>query len=362
MKDRKLTPALSKDLPLSNDIHRLGDLLGETLKNLGGERLFEIEERVRALCKELRTEHSPATERKLKKLLSGLSLDEAIGVIRAFSVYFQLANIAEQYHRIRRKRFYELHTPDQPQRGSLADTMRRMKTAKVSAEDLQGVLDRLEIRPVITAHPTEAARRTMLEKHRRIAALLGEFDVPEIAPRREAELQARLAAEIESIWQSDEVRHVQPTVLDEVGNSLYYFDATLFDALPRMLDELERVLDENFPGVKLRDGAAPLRFGSWIGGDRDGNPYVTPEVTWEALRLMQRQVLRKYIAVVNDLGHRLSESSRYAPPSKELLASLKKDAQELPITASLVSERNAEEPYRQKLSYIYARLENTLRR
>jgi phosphoenolpyruvate carboxylase len=362
MKDRKPTPALAKDLPLSEDIHRLGDLLGETLRRLGGERLFETEERVRALCKELRTEHSPATERKLKKLLAGLSLDDAIGVIRAFSVYFQLANIAEQHHRIRRKKYYELHTPDEPQRGSLADTFRRMRAAKVSAEDLQAVLDRLEIRPVITAHPTEAARRTMLEKHRRVADLLGEFDAAELAPRREEELRAQLAAEIESLWQSDEVRHVKPTVLDEVGNSLYYFDATLFDALPTMLDELERVLSENFPGVKLQDGAAPLRFGSWIGGDRDGNPYVTPEVTWETLRLMQRQALRKYVAVVSDLGRRLSESSRYAPPSAELVASLKKDAEELPITASLISERNAEEPYRQKLSFIYARLENTLRR
>jgi phosphoenolpyruvate carboxylase len=362
MKDRKPTPALAKDLPLSEDIHRLGDLLGETLKRLGGERLFETEERVRALCKELRTEHSAATERKLKKLLAGLSLDDAIGVIRAFSVYFQLANIAEQHHRIRRKKFYELHTPDEPQRGSLADTFRRMRAAKVSAEDLQAVLDRLEIRPVITAHPTEAARRTMLEKHRRLADLLGEFDAAELAPRREEELRAQLAAEIESIWQSDEVRHVKPTVLDEVGNSLYYFDATLFDALPKMLDELERVLGENFPGVELGDGAAPLRFGSWIGGDRDGNPYVTPEVTWETLRLMQRQALRKYVAVVSDLGRRLSESSRYAPPSAELVASLKKDAEELPITASLVGERNAEEPYRRKLSFVYARLENTLRR
>lgn len=362
MKDSKPTPALAKDLPLSEDIHRLGDLLGETLKRLGGERLFELEERVRALCKELRTEPSPATERKLKKLLADLSLDDAIGVIRAFSVYFQLANIAEQYHRIRRKRYYELHTPDQPQRGSLAETFRQLRAAGVRASDVQAVLDRLEIRPVITAHPTEAARRTMLEKHRRVAELLGAFDQPEIAPRRATELRARLAAEIESIWQSDEVRHVQPTVLDEVGNSLYYFDATLFDALPQMLDELERVLDEHFPGVKLGDGAAPLRFGSWIGGDRDGNPYVTPEVTWEALRLMQRQVLRKYIATVNDLGHRLSESSRYAPPSADLLVSLEKDARELPITASLVRERNAEEPYRQKLSFIYARLENTLRR
>ena len=362
MNKTKPTPALAKDLPLSEDIHRLGDLLGETLKRLGGEKLFEIEEKVRTLCKELRTTHSAATEKKLKKLLRELTLEEAIGVIRAFSVYFQLANIAEQYHRIRRKRYYELQTPDAPQRGSLAHTFQALSEAKISSKDLQTVLDKLEIRPVITAHPTEAARRTMLEKHRRITNLLREFDDQEISSKKRKELNASLAAEIESIWQSDEVRHVKPTVLDEVGNCLYYFDATLFDALPVMIEELEHVLSEHFPKVKLQDGAAPLRFGSWIGGDRDGNPYVTPEVTWEALRLMQRQALRRYEAAVSELGHRISESSRYAPATKELWNSIEHDKLLFPITASLIAERNAEEPYRQKLSFIYARLENTLRR
>ena len=362
MSKTKTTPAQTKDLPLGEDIHRLGDLLGETLKRLGGERLFKIEEQVRALCKELRGEHSPSAEKNLKKLLSGLSLDEAIGVIRAFSVYFQLANIAEQYHRIRRKRFYELHTPDSPQRGSLAHTFQTLSEANVDTKELQRVLDKLEIRPVITAHPTEAARRTMLEKHRRISDLLGEFDTSEISAKKLNHLNTRLAAEIESLWQSDEVRHVKPTVLDEVGNCLYYFDATLFEALPVMLEELERVLAKHFPKVKLQDGAALLRFGSWIGGDRDGNPYVTPEITWETLRLMQRQILRKYETAVSELGRRISESSRYAPATQELLDSIERDKLLFPITASLVAERNAEEPYRHKLSYIFARLENTLRR
>ncbi|MGH9940670.1 MAG: phosphoenolpyruvate carboxylase, partial [Blastocatellia bacterium] len=356
----------SKDAPLRADIRRLGDLLGETLKRLGGERLFEIEEDVRALCKQLRSEHpdkrAVATERRLKRLLQRLSLDETIGVIRAFSVYFQLVNIAEQHHRIRRKRFYEMRTPDQPQRGSLAETLRELRRNFSDADLLQRAIDRLEIVPVMTAHPTEAARRTLLEKHRRIAGLLADFDDENLAPRRRAEVQARLAAEVESVWQTDEVRHTQPTVLDEVNQGLYYFDATLFDAAPALLDELERRLEENFPGVKLRDGASPLRFGSWIGGDRDGNPFVTPEITWETLRLQQRLVLRKYRDAVAELGRRLSESSRFAPPTDELRESLKDDAKRAPAVAAEVAARNAEEPYRQKLSYIYARIENTLRR
>src|SRR6266545_2715528 len=346
----------SKDAPLRADIHRLGDLLGETLRRFGGERLFEIEEDVRALCKRLRGaqasgksagEGAAGAERELKRLLRRLSLDETIGVIRAFSVYFQLVNIAEQYHRIRRKRFYELRTPDQPQRGSLAETLRRLRGDFSDPKLLQRVVDRLEIMPVMTAHPTEAARRTLLEKHRRIADLLAAFDEENLAQRRRDELHARLAAEVESVWQTDEVRHTQPT---------------LFDAAPALLDELERQLEENFPGVKLRDGATPLRFGSWIGGDRDGNPFVTPEITWETLRLQQRLVLRKYRDAVAGLSRRLSESSRFAPPTDELSESLKEDAVALPAVAAEVATRNAEEPYRQKLSYIYTRIENTLRR
>src|SRR5262245_48156925 len=361
----------SKDALLRADIRRLGDLLGETLKQFGGERLFEIEEDVRALCKRLRraqasgktTGEAPAgAERELKRLLRRLSLDETIGVIRAFSVYFQLVNIAEQYHRIRRKRFYELRTPDQPQRGSLAETLRRLRRDFSDADLLQRVVDRLEITPVMTAHPTEAARRTLLEKHRRIADLLADLDDENLAPRRRDELTARLAAEVESVWQTDEVRHTQPTVLDEVNHGLYYFDATLFDAAPALLDELERQLEENFPGVKLRDGATPLRFGSWIGGDRVGNPFVTPAITWETLRLQQRLVLRKYRDAVAALSRRLSESSRFAPPAGELSESLKDDAVALPAVAAEIAARNAEEPYRQKLSYIYTRIENTLRR
>jgi phosphoenolpyruvate carboxylase len=362
MSSSRTKQSSAKDAPLRQDIHRLGDLLGETLRRLGGESLFETEERVRALCKSLRSSRAPETERRLKKLLASLGLDEAIGVIRAFSVYFQLVNIAEQYHRIRRKRWYELHTPQQPQQGSLAETLRRLRSRHIPREQLQQVIDSLEIEPVITAHPTEAARRTLLEKQRRVAELLSAFDAAEISPRQRERLQTQLAAEVESIWQTDEVRHITPTVLDEVNNGLYYFDATLFEAMPEMLDELERELKKNFPGVELRDGVAPVRFGSWIGGDRDGNPFVTPEVTWETVRLSQRLVLRKYLTAVADLSRRLSESSRYAPASDELLASIARDAAAMPELAERVNRRNPEEPYRQKLSYVYVRLENTVRR
>jgi len=356
------------DLPLRNDIRLLGDLLGQTLKRLGGTRLFDTEERVRTLCKQMRAKPSPATERRLKRLLHGLNTDDTIGVIRAFSVYFQLVNIAEQHHRIRRKRYYELHTPDSPQRGSIAQTLRqlradnpRLRTTGMRRK-LQSVIDRLDIVPVMTAHPTEAARRTLPEKHRRIADLLTAADDTTLPPRRRDEVLRDLAAEVEAIWLTDEIRHSQLRVLDEVNNVLYYFDTTLFDAVPALFDELAGRLAAAFPGVRLRDGTVPLRFGSWVGGDRDGNPNVTPEITWETLRLQQQLAIRKYLAAVAALSRRLSESMRYAPPSAELTASIARDGRDMPRTAAEVLARNPEEPYRQKLSFVYRRLENTLKR
>ncbi len=358
----------SKDRPLSDDIHMLGDLLGETLRRLGGERLFEIEERVRALCKELRQEPVARADRQLKRLLRDLSLDEAIGVIRAFSVFFQLVNIAEQHHRIRRKRDYELRTPDQPQRGSLAEGLRRLRedlqwmpAAEMNAM-LQGIIDQLEIVPVMTAHPTEAARRTLLDKHQRIADLLTAIDAEALPPRRREQLRTSLAAEIESIWQTDEVRHTQPTVMDEVLNTLYYFDLTFFETAPAVIDELEEQLSIHFPGVKLREDLAPLRFGSWVGGDRDGNPFVTPEVTWETARRQQQLILGKYRTAIVELTRRLSESTRFAPPGQELIESLKMDSREMPAVATEAARRYPEEPYRQKLAFILRRLDNTLER
>ena len=358
MKRKQSTESGSSSLKA--DIRRLGDLLGETLKRLGGEKLFETEEIVRNLCKQLRSNHSPATEKEIRKLLHSLSLDDSIGLIRAFSVYFQLVNIAEQHHRTRRKKFYELQTPNQPQRGSIADTLKGLQG--VTVKEMQVVIDRLEIMPVMTAHPTEAARRTLLEKHRRIADLLTAFDEVNLPQRSKNELQERLAAEVESIWQTDEVRQTQTTVLDEVNNTLFYFDTTLFDTVPVLMEEIEARLSEYFPGVKLKDGRVPVRFGSWVGGDRDGNPFVTPEITWETVRLQQRMILRKYLRSVSDLSRRLSESSRFSAPSQELLNSLSRDIQEMPADAEEILKRNPEEPYRQKLSFIYNRIENTLAR
>ncbi len=351
-----------KNRPLRDDIRRLGDALGEILVRLEGKKLFDIEERVRGLCKTLRSQPSKAKGKALRRLLAGLSIEETVGVIRAFAVYFQLVNIAEQYHRIRRRRFYARESPEEPQAGSIADCVARLKKSRVSGDDVQNIWDRLDIRPVMTAHPTEAARRSLLQKHRRVAELLSALDREGLPPARLSELQRALEGEVESIWQTDELRRFKPTVLDEVAYTLYYFDAVLFDAIPDYLHELKSCLSEAYPTIDLDRPRAPLRFGSWVGGDRDGSPFVTPEITWEALRRQHVLVLEKYTAAVEDLIRRLSESERFCPPGNELVKGLEWDARELPHVAAVVTVRNREEPYRQKLSYIRERLKQGLAR
>ncbi|MGH9391859.1 MAG: phosphoenolpyruvate carboxylase, partial [Vicinamibacteria bacterium] len=328
-----------KNLPLRADVRMLGEILGETMKRHGGRELFETEERIRALSKSLRSRADRRTERELLDLLRGLDLETAIGVIRAFAVYFQLTNIAEQHHRVRRRRFYALETNDEPQPGSLADLFTRLEASGVKAETVRRVIEGLRVQPVITAHPTEAVRRSLLEKHRRIADLLGELDRKDLPPLSREALRAELEREVEAIWLTDELRRFQPSVLDEVTNALSYFDVVFFDAVPDFLEELHRAAGR-FAGLELPETVAPLRFGSWVGGDRDGNPFVTPEVTWATL-LRQRELLfSKYVRALGDLGGRLSESKRYSPPSPRLLRSLKRDRSRFPETARTYESRN----------------------
>ncbi len=348
-----------KNEPLRRDIQTLGRLLGATLKRHGGRELFGIEEKVRALSKSLRAKPDPAREKELLSLLRGLDIDEANGVIRAFSVYFQLVNIAEQHHRIRRRRYYALHTPNRPQAGSLADCFERLKSSGRKPIDIRNVIEGLEIMPVMTAHPTEATRRSLLEKHRRIADLLSDLDRADLPEPMQEEAVADLEREVESIWLTDELRQFQPSVLDEVAYTLYYFDAVLFDAAADYLEELHRAA-RRVPRLKLPRDLAPLRFGTWVGGDRDGNPNVTPETTWTALQLQRDLLISKYIDAVDDMASRVSESSRFCPPLERLSVSLAADAAELPEIGLLVESRNKEEPYRQKLGYVRERLERAL--
>ncbi|MBT2505580.1 phosphoenolpyruvate carboxylase [Streptomyces sp. ISL-98] len=325
---------------LRADIRRLGDLLGETLVRQEGPELLELVERVRALT---RTDGEAAAE-----LLGDTDLETAARLVRAFSTYFHLANVTEQVHRGR-----ELRVKRAEEGGLLARTADRLKDA--DPEHLRSTVKNLNVRPVFTAHPTEAARRSVLNKLRRIAELL---ETPVIASdRRRHDL--RLAESIDLIWQTDELRVVRPEPADEARNAIYYLDelhaGAVGDVLEDLAAELERV------GVELPAETRPLTFGTWIGGDRDGNPNVTPAVTWEVLILQHEHGITDALELVDQLRGQLSNSIRYTGATEELLASLRADLERLPISPRY-KRLNAEEPYRLKATCIRQKLVNTRER
>ncbi|MEP6893330.1 MAG: phosphoenolpyruvate carboxylase, partial [Gaiellaceae bacterium] len=244
---------------LRANVRLLGDLLGRVLVEQEGPEFLELEERIRALARRVRRgSRSPA---ELAAAVRGLDVAEQGSVLRAFALFFQLANIAEQHHRLRRRREYE-HEGRVP-RESLDDAVGRLRGAGVDDDELMTALGRARVTPVVTAHPTEATRRTVLTAHRRIAALLRELDDRALPPTRAAEIEDTLAEEITILWQTDEVSVRRPRVVDEIRHGLWFFETSLWDAVP----ELARRLRRDVPGAEV-----PLRFGSWIGGDMDGNP------------------------------------------------------------------------------------------
>lgn len=270
------------DQRLHDDVRLLGELLGRTLREHGGDRLFDAVERVRALAKDAR--RGAASFEELTGTLRELSVPDALAVARSFAHFLGLANIAEQHHRIRRRRDYLADPQSPPQRGSLSESFARLRAQGIAPDALHQAVSALQIELVLTAHPTEVVRRTIRRKQRRIADLLARDDRPDLTPGEREELRRELAAEIAAMWMTDEVRRDPPTPFDEVKWGLVAFEQTLWDAIPRHLRALDRHLVEA-TGRGLPLDAAPIRFGSWIGGDRDGNPNVTPQVTARAVML-----------------------------------------------------------------------------
>lgn len=349
-----------KNRPLREDVRFLGDQLGTILREQAGEGLFETEEKLRQGFKALRRcEGGPELREHLLALIAGLSTAVAAKVMRAFTLYFQLVNLAEQHHRVRRVREYAREEGDSPAPGSLDDVLGRLAAAGVSAQAVRALLANLWLSPVFTAHPTEVLRRTVLEKHERLARALDDRDDPRLGAVDRVRLTASIAAEIESLWQTDEVHHRAPTVLDEARHGLYFLDSTLFDAVPALYADLEAALDRHWPGKGL---AAPsfVGFGAWMGGDRDGNPNVTAETTWQALLLARRLMLRRHIGRAEAISTALSQSLHWTDVSPALTASLAAEAAAFPAVAAEFQERNPFEPYRRKLAYIHARLRHTL--
>ena len=284
--------------PLRDDVRLLGTLLGETLIRQDGEGLYRRVERVRACAKRARREGDRRAEafRDLSKELAAMPVDAAVPVARAFSQFLNLANVAEQYHRIRRRRAHQRETAARPQPGSLEETLSRL-AAIVPPDRLYDAVLGLRIELVMTAHPTEMMRRTLQRKYAAIADALAELDRGDVTARERQRLLDALRREITAAWETEEVRRDRPCPTDEARAAFSVFERTIWDALPEYLRSLDRTLVE-VTGHRLPLDAAPIRFGSWIGGDRDGNPSITPEVTrraclgskWIALTLYARDV------------------------------------------------------------------------
>ncbi len=322
--------------PLQDDVRVLGALLGDTLRRQEGDDLFDAVERIRALSKQVRG--GEARFDTLRRALEALSTDQAMTVARAFAHFLGLANIAEQHHRIRRRRDYQRDPEAPPQRASFADSLARLRAAGIPPATLVERVVNQRIELVLTAHPTEVVRRTLRQKQRSIADLLALGDRPDLTGPEREELTRRLEEEIAAIWLTDEVQHEQPSPLDEVRASMVAFEQTLWDAIPRHLRALDAALHAA-TGQRLPEGIAPIRFGSWMGGDRDGNPNVTPDITFRAVLLARWMAADLYHREVAELRAELSMSTA----SPELMSRV----------------GNAAEPYRALLRGVADRLERT---
>ena len=342
---------------LHDDIGLLGGLLGEVIQEQEAAQAFALEERVRTLAKARRAGDESAGE-DLADLVAGLSIDEATVLVRAFTSYFRLVNLSEDNERIRRVRARERREAPTPRRGSLREAIGIIAARGTSAADLRELLAQADIRLVLTAHPTEAARRTTVAKLTRAFAEIRLLDERTVEAEELAYTRTRLASTIQELWSSDAIRAVSPTPLDEVRTGLVYFHSTLLLGVPRLYRELEDAIEDAYPGAGI---VVPplLSFGSWIGGDRDGNPNVTPAVTLEALGLMRRTALDALGRRVGLLAERVSLSSLVAGRAPLLEPALKAGAERFPQLAGELARRNPEEPYRRFFALARERLRAT---
>jgi phosphoenolpyruvate carboxylase len=347
---QEISPFDSEDAELRADIRRMGDMLGETLRNLWGEELYDLVEYVRTSTRTLRDSPNPELREQLIKKLDESDLWLVIRTVRAFTSYFHLANVAEQHHRI------EFKGIAGARREWLEEAFDRIREAKIPPEEISELVDRLEVRPVYTAHPTEAARRSILGKLSRVGKLLNERSNPGLLESEQRRLDRRLSEVVEEILQTDELRHARPQPIDEARNIMFYME----DMFSYAIAEVEEALDDQLEtfGISKSPTTRSLRFGTWVGGDRDGNPNVTHTLTRQILDLQHERALKMFAPAIASLAQTLSQSTRIVEISDELLDSLEKDRVELPAVWDEFWNLDEEEPYRLKCAFIYERLRN----
>ena len=358
-----------KEAPLRRDVRSLGTLLGEVLREQAGEDLFAHVEALRQGTIRRRDAEARGNEKeaarhaaKALELVHSLPVERAILLTRAFAFYFELINLAETNHRKRRRIALQLSGEAGRQRGSLAGTLCEMRRVGISADEAMDWLKRVLIVPVFTAHPTEVARRSVMFKRRRIGEFLTTLDRIPIPEQDMARLEELVLAEITSLWQTDEVRSRRPTVYDEVKMGLDYYDVSIFATLPSLYREIAEALRAAY-GLEIEAHELPqvLRFGSWIGGDRDGNPFVTPEVTRDAIRLARGHLLLYYQLQLNAIMELLTTSAQQRPVSEPLLQRLEAYVAQVHTPESQVFGAQYEfEYYRRFVICLKARLQRTL--
>ena len=348
---RSVTDALDElDTSLRRDIRRLGAQLGETLIRQQGPALLERVEQVRTLSRELR--RGDDAQQELSELLAGVGLVDAIQLVRAFTTYFHLANTAEQVHRID-----DLTETKAARSSRFEETISRLRTEGFDLAEIIAAVHDAELRPVFTAHPTEASRRSILDKLAEIAQLIERREHARGDGSVERRIDRRVDELIDAIWQTDELRREQPDPVDEARSILYFLTEIIDHGVPELLDDMDAVLRS--VGAGLDDEAPPLRFGTWVGGDRDGNPNVTPATTAEVLDFQRARALRILITELEGLSSELSVSTAVRGISEELGARLESDREEFPTVLARFGTLSAGEPYRQRIAVMHRRLQET---
>jgi phosphoenolpyruvate carboxylase len=339
---------LALPMELSQIIHLLGDLLGKVISEIESPAIFETEERIRAAAKARRGGDSVAAQH-LRDEVSALTGEDARVIASAFAVYFDLVNLAEENQRVQLLRQREDESYPDPGRESVGEAIAILKERGITRAQISELLGGLSIELVLTAHPTEARRRTVLSKTERISSLLDSINREGLALRERDGIIDSLHAEILALWLTDRSRTEKLTVTDEVRTGLYYVDAYLWNIIPRLYDDLERALEKNYPGLPAPAGW--LKLASWIGGDRDGNPFVTAAVTAETLRLHRGLAVEKHRDMLRELGRRLSVSSSRIPVPPDLLNWIDQ-RRPFPPHVEYIGQRYVHEPYRLILAFL----------
>jgi phosphoenolpyruvate carboxylase len=359
----------AKELPLRRDVRSLGILLGRVLVEQEGEAFFEVVERLRRVLIEHRERPAASADTEefeaglmaeAREVIASLSVDDAYRITKAFAVYFELTNLAETNHRKRRRRAVRLRAGRAPVEGSFRGTIQRLRAAGVPLHTVLDTLRKVRVTPVFTAHPTEITRHTIRLKRRRVARLLERLDQVPLSCADSLEYEAQILAEITALWQTDEVRMKKPTVRDEIHMGLDYFPMVLFETIPRLYAELEESIDQMYgtkPGVAMLPEL--LNFGSWIGGDRDGNPHVTATCTQDALRMARHLIIDHYVAEVTRLVSQLSMSLRRIGTSEALVRRVREYETRLGEEHSRWKRITEAELYRHFLDFMAARLRFT---